>query len=678
MRVGKNLLTWAGASAGLLLSACSGSVGVSESEPGAGESVGTSQAELVVGSCNANVEPLRSIEIVHPSIVNDARSSNATDGVWSFRRQIENMAPSSAASDTDAFLRGIFESWQTENFVNGARQDIRNSAAAMDRFTIAGSSPRQFNLANAPFKLIAVANRLDLRNNTQAGEGRLIYGLTNETDPNSAIMGPMTLIIEYALPLVAPLDTPAKWAAKWHELDSIDPATAPATFASKLQEITDKFSVRGALPGRPNGSAVNQLRTNEIRFTTFNFWQLREFNMGSNGFMAPATTKESPNWDFLNRSQEMRDFINQNPVLNATSDTSFMSLKLPTTFEGTLFLGAKQNQQVGVVANGGRWDLSDTETEFTSVPIDNFGLLTCNGCHNENKRGDDQSFYHVNPQVDPGVDGTGRLSKFMTLGDPTKGGRRPAELTRRANDMAALLCAPSGVDLVVTKVGWAPANATPGTPIQFTATVSNFGNTTKPAGIINGVAFRVDGNFVSWSDNNTAALAPGQSVTVTANWGPFNTAFWNTTAGAHSVEAWVDDVNRVAESNENNNKTNAPLVAGIDLTVTNIMFSPTNSGIGQPITFSATVKNEGNVATPAGTIIGVRFEVDGQLKTWSDTNTQSLAPGASRTLTANSGPQGVATWPNDGLIHRISAWVDDVARLNDVNRNNQKLTTRMP
>jgi len=548
----------------------------------------------------------------------------------------------------------------------------------MDRFTIAGSSPRQFNLANAPFKLIAVANRLDLRSNTQAGEGRLIYGLTNETDPNSAIMGPMTLIIEYALPLVAPLDSPAKWAAKWHELDSIDPATAPATFSTKLQEITDKFTVRGAFPGRPNGSAVNQLRTNEIRFTTFNFWQLREFNMGSNGLLAPATTKESPNWDFINRSQEMRDFINQNPVLNATNDTSFMSLKMPTTFEGTLFLGAKQNQQVSVVSNGGRWDLSDTETEFNSVPIDNFGLLTCNGCHNENKRSDDQSFYHVNPQVDPGPDGTGRLSKFMTLGDPTKGGRRPAELTRRANDMGTLLCAPSGVDLVVTKVGWTPANATPGTPVQFTATVANFGNTTKPAGVINGVAFRVDGNFVSWSDNNSVALAPGQSVTVTTNSGPSGSAFWNTTAGAHSIEAWVDDVNRQAETNENNNKTNAPLTAGIDLTVTNLMFSPTTFAPGQAVTFSATIKNEGNVATPAGTILGTRFEIDGQLVTWSDTNTQSLAPGESRTLTANSGPQGLATWTATSGIHRLSSWVDDVNRINDVNRNNQKLTTRIP
>src|SRR5258706_11418410 len=674
----KNLLAFVGASAGLLLSACSGAQGFGEvggGDPAAAESVGTAHEELVVGSCSVNVEPLRSVEIVHPNIVNDARSSNATDGVWSFRRLIENMAPSSSATDTDAFLRGIFESWLTPQTVNGAVTDVRNSAAAMDRFTIPGTSPRQFNLANAPFKLIAVASRLDLRTATTAGEGRLIFGLANASDPNSPNMETMTLIMEFALPLVAPLDTPAKWAAKWHELDTIDPATAPATFAAKLQEITDKFTVRNAFVGRPNGSAINQIRTNEIRFTTFTFWQLREFNMGSNGFMAPATTKESPNWDFINRSQEMRDFINQNPVLNTTTDTSFMSLKMPTTFENTLFLGVKQNQAVGAVANGGRWDLSDTETQFNSVAIDNFGFLTCNGCHSENKANGDRAFYQVDPTASPGSDGTGRLSQFMLVGDPTKGGRRPAELTRRANDMGTLLCQPNGIDAIVSKVSWSPANPAPGQATTFSATVTNFGNTTKPAGIINGVAFKVDGNLTTWSDTNTSALAPGQSITVTANSGPSGSSTWNASTGAHTIEAWVDDVNRFAETNENNNKLTAPVAVGIHLTVSNILSTPLSPAPGTPVLFSATVKNEGTVATPAGTIVGVRFEIDGQLVTWSDTSTASLAPGATRTLTANSGPQGTATWLATSGIHRLSAWVDDVNRLADVNRNNNKLTT---
>src|SRR4051794_27230757 len=65
-----------------------------------GEAIGLQRADLVVGSgsCNVNIEPLRSIEIVHPLVVGDARAASATDGPWSFRRLIENMAPSSGAA----------------------------------------------------------------------------------------------------------------------------------------------------------------------------------------------------------------------------------------------------------------------------------------------------------------------------------------------------------------------------------------------------------------------------------------------------------------------------------------------------------------------------------------------------------------------------------------------------
>jgi hypothetical protein len=269
-------------------------------------------------------------------------------------------------------------------------------------------------------------------------------------------------------------------------------------------------------------------------------------------------------------------------------------------------------------------------------------------------------------------DGTGRLSDFMLIGDPSKGGRRPAELTRRANDMGTLLCPPNGVDYMVSNVSWSPANPAPGQATTFSATITNLGNQTKAAGTINGVAFRVDGNLTCWSDNNMVALAPGQSITVTANSGPSGSATWSAASGAHTIEAWVDDVNRVPETDDNNNKLSAPLAVGVDLAVTNISWSPTFPSSGQPVTFSATFKNQGTVATQAGIIHGVRFEIDGQLVTWSDTSTASLAPGASRTVSANSGPSGSATWTAASGKHTLAAWSDDVNRLPDVDRSNNK------
>lgn len=645
--------------------------------------LGASQHELV-GSCGVNIDPLRSIMIVRPNIVDDARSSNLTNGPWSFRRMIENMAPSASAADTDAFLRNIFESWLSDNIVQGellmARPDVQSKIMA--QFQLPGT-PRQFDLALAPFQLIAIANRLDLRSATSGGEGRMIYGLK---DASGAFLQAFTLIIEYALPLRPGVATPAQWSAKWHELDGIDPVAQQAAYLAKLQEITDLFTVRNAFVGRPNGSAVNQIRTNEVALSSPTPWQLREFNMNSAGMMVPASLKESPNRALINRSQSMRDFINQNPVLASTTGTAFMSLKMPSTFNGGFFEGSQALMfNASILTNPARWDLSPTEDQLSSVAVDNFGFLTCNGCHNENKNLSDRRFTHVSSidatpnRVTGENDGTGRLSDFMLIGDPDKGSRRPAELTRRATDMANLFCTEAvGFDLLLSNVTWSPANPSPGQAVTFSATVTNHGTATKPAGTINGVAFNVDGTLRAWSDTNTSALAPGQSVMVTANSGPTGSATWSASSGLHSIQAWVDDVNRVNEVNESNNKLVVPLAVGIDLTISNISWSPTRPTVGQALTFSATVKNEGTLATPAGTVIGVAFQINGTTVSWSDTSSTSLAPGGARTLTANFGPAGSATWLATSGNKKLAAWVDDVSRMNDVNRSNNKLETSLP
>jgi len=229
-------------------------------------------------------------------------------------------------------------------------------------------------------------------------------------------------------------------------------------------------------------------------------------------------------------------------------------------------------------------------------------------------------------------------------------------------------------DLVVTGVSWSPANVAAGQPATFSATVKNQGTGATPAGVIIGVGFSIDGTEVTWSDTDTQSLLPGASVTLTANSGPAGNSAWTAVSGPHSLLAWVDDVNRIAESNESNNKLSTPLTVGIDLTVTSISWIPGSPTRGNAVKFSAVVKNIGTVATPAGAIIGAQFDVDGTEVSWADTDTQSLAAGASVTLTANSGPGGSSTWSATSGTHTVLAWVDDVNRINDVNRSNNKLS----
>ncbi|HTE21742.1 MAG TPA: Ig-like domain-containing protein [Candidatus Limnocylindria bacterium] len=97
---------------------------------------------------------------------------------------------------------------------------------------------------------------------------------------------------------------------------------------------------------------------------------------------------------------------------------------------------------------------------------------------------------------------------------------------------------------------------------------------------------------------------------------------------------------------------------GNDLIVTNVTMNPASPGAGQAVTFAATVRNQGTTPVPAGTAVGVGFQVDGQTVTWNRSNTSGLAAGASVTLTANAGTSGT-TWAATTGPHTVAATADD-------------------
>ncbi len=135
-------------------------------------------------------------------------------------------------------------------------------------------------------------------------------------------------------------------------------------------------------------------------------------------------------------------------------------------------------------------------------------------------------------------------------------------------------------DVVVTNVSWTPANPVTGTGVTFKATIKNQGTGATPAGTILGVRFSVDGVTKNVSDTYTTSLAAGDSVTLTANSGPSGTASWTATEGNHTVEAFVDDINRFPESDDTNNKLSAPLTVQ-SLSVTS--FTLFNADTDQPV-----------------------------------------------------------------------------------------------
>jgi hypothetical protein len=109
-------------------------------------------------------------------------------------------------------------------------------------------------------------------------------------------------------------------------------------------------------------------------------------------------------------------------------------------------------------------------------------------------------------------------------------------------------------DLVASKVVWTPAAPGAGSAVKFIAVVTNQGDAPTPAGVVVGVAFIVDSQLVTWSAYQTAPIAPGATTYLGASGGP-NGPTWTATPGEHFVRAFVDDQNRIAESNEGNNET---------------------------------------------------------------------------------------------------------------------------
>jgi hypothetical protein len=112
-------------------------------------------------------------------------------------------------------------------------------------------------------------------------------------------------------------------------------------------------------------------------------------------------------------------------------------------------------------------------------------------------------------------------------------------------------------DLVVVSVAWSPKRPAAGEAVTFTAVVRNAGTEATPE-VTHGVGFAVDGSPTTWSSAESTPLAPGEERTYTADGGPAGST-WTAVAGEHELRAYVDDVDRIGESDDTNNTLTAAL-----------------------------------------------------------------------------------------------------------------------
>lgn len=158
-------------------------------------------------------------------------------------------------------------------------------------------------------------------------------------------------------------------------------------------------------------------------------------------------------------------------------------------------------------------------------------------------------------------------------------------------------------DLVVRDIAWTPGAPGAADAVTFSATVANVGAAAWPADVTTGVAFLIDGVYVTWSDDTRKAIPPGGTVTTTANGGPAKRATWPAVDGQHEVKAIVNDVNRYAESDTGNNQRVEQVTVGAGASPTSADSSSATVSEPAPSTSPTTAAPP---LAPSGAVSGPR------------------------------------------------------------------------
>lgn len=368
------------------------------------------------GTEGPSVQPKKELFITDLSVVedpcrtrDDAECDESVRGAWTFGKLMASMAGLASVDEdpraVSAFVLGWLKQMENDQHVNGflvkgrpGVRDFTNNWARASGFRSAEDPNLVLDMSQAPFRLLAIVSRLDLRQKDtdgqtiHAGEGRFIFSFLS----SSFSLGG-TVIFEYALPARDCGDV-ILWAKRWHELGSLPFGDE---YNAMLQNITDDFAGLGADPRQPNGNSISQVRTNQVGIS--GVWELREFKL-ENRTRLPASSFSGSN----------RAILIQRPVAQ-TPDISYDGTKMLTRYLDSF----PDDQDVplkfeGIPFRGGSSIVPRLSFTFQSPNTDctdrrqTFSLNTCSGCHSGDTR---TPFTHVTLRR---AGQESQLSRFLT------------------------------------------------------------------------------------------------------------------------------------------------------------------------------------------------------------------------------------------------------------------------
>lgn len=325
------------------------------------------------------VDADRSLMITDPSVIGDCTRTydpcadvGTPGGKWTFGYLMRQLAGN---TDVSAFTNSWLQQWvamQTVNRFPVAPRSLMQSDVLATWPTLASGA---LDVDKAPFRLLAIVNRIDLAQNLaygsgSGGEARFVFQLMSEppagtTKPkHPPVCRPLdfTVIFEYRIDKSDCVDL-RDWANQWVALAS-QPFPS-ASYNAALEAITEQF-VKPA-------SALAQVRTNEIALAGagVNTWEMREFALDANGALAEKTVRRTPDITF-NGTNALADWV------NGAGGTATSPAEVPAQQPlGTPFLAGSAIMPT----DGFFWQGSDTAPITPAETRRVFSLNTCNGCH---------------------------------------------------------------------------------------------------------------------------------------------------------------------------------------------------------------------------------------------------------------------------------------------------------
>jgi hypothetical protein len=414
-----------------------------------------------------------SLFITDPAVVQDpARTydpctgAGNASGAWTFKHLMTEMSIGSGYTPED-FTRRWLETWLVTQPVNGdlvaPRADMQAKVIAP---WLARSGGARLNLDIAPFRLLAIVNRADLRHTASArspygggggtipvdaGELRFVFGVVTPPEWNhnaTCELHPFTTIFEYGVPRSG-CEAVRAWARDWTTLNQFGGFTAG--YLAHLQGLTESVVRHGAAPSKGNQSALNQLRTNEILLDRP--WEMREFTLTdesngdapASGLLRPHSVAQTPDDAvFAPTPDPIIDSFVQNQVIPTVPGSVDLSTSPPqdcsSTHEVPLeYLGIDFRGGNALIEPAPFWSANVGAGDADVCGRHQFSLNTCNGCHRCDTA---TSFTHVDPTS--GI--PAQLSGFLlgvTVPDTQFGSPQWhfADLERRFADLYDLACA---------------------------------------------------------------------------------------------------------------------------------------------------------------------------------------------------------------------------------------------